>query len=238
MDTKTHYKGTDKNMQCRGFQYEVGKKYKAEGKIKLCGNGFHAFENPLDVWEFYPPGNNRFFEVEQGGEFDDDGMKTVSSEIKLKAEIYLVGLIKAGVHFILSKAKKNMATGDSGHAAATEDRGHAAATGYRGHAAATGYSGHAAATGDGGHAAATGARGHAAATGDEAIACVLGIKAKAMTVKGWIILIDWRYVNDKWIIKDIYHAKVGQKIKGVKIQPNTCYWFEGGKLKAKKSNSE
>lgn len=62
------FKGMDKNMKCRGFQYEVGKTYETD-KAKACESGFHACEVPLDVLRYYPPTDgNRYFEVEQDGE--------------------------------------------------------------------------------------------------------------------------------------------------------------------------
>ena len=66
------YKGTDKNMCCRGVQYEIGKTYTAEGEIKLCKNGFHACLNPIDIISYYPIVNeNRYFEVELDGVSDE-----------------------------------------------------------------------------------------------------------------------------------------------------------------------
>lgn len=47
------YKAMDKNMQCRGKQYEVGKTYH-EDKADCCNAGMHACENPLDVLRHYP----------------------------------------------------------------------------------------------------------------------------------------------------------------------------------------
>ena len=93
------YKGFDKNLQCRGFQYAVGKEYETD-KAEICRSGFHACEAPLNVWDFYPPiNNNRFCEVEQDGDVKNDGagVKSVSTKIKIGAEIGIPELIKAHV---------------------------------------------------------------------------------------------------------------------------------------------
>lgn len=63
----TSYKGFDKNMQCRGFQYEVGKEYEMDGEIKCCERGFHACESPMEVWDYYDMLTSRFAKVEQSG---------------------------------------------------------------------------------------------------------------------------------------------------------------------------
>ena len=94
------YKGFNKDLTCRGFQYEVGKEY-TEEEVSICNKGFHACENPFDVLNFYGDVlNNRFCEVEQSGQIKKDNNKQVSSKIKVVAEIGFVGLFKAGVEWI------------------------------------------------------------------------------------------------------------------------------------------
>lgn len=60
------YKGTDKDMKCRDFQYELGMQYEMpEGqKIKECESGFHLCLYLTDVFNYYNVGcGNRFFKV-------------------------------------------------------------------------------------------------------------------------------------------------------------------------------
>lgn len=99
------YKGfKKKDMTCNGFQYEEGKEYQAEGKIKLCKNGFHACEDPLDCFRYYPPATSVFHEVEQDGEIynnrNGDDSKTVSSQIKIGANIGITEIIKAHCDYV------------------------------------------------------------------------------------------------------------------------------------------
>ena len=109
------YKGTDKNMQCRGKQYVLGKKEVDDGAIR-CGNkGYHSCEAPFDVLRHYPNINgNRFFEAEAGGTIDkaeNDDTKLASSELTLKSEINFAGLVKAQIEYTRKKAKEGTACG-------------------------------------------------------------------------------------------------------------------------------
>lgn len=98
------YKGFDKDLKCRGFQYEIGKEYSGQ-KPKACEVGFHACEMPLDVLGYYPPSSSRYCVVEQSGDIDRDGgdSKIASEKIKINAEIGIPGLVKAQIEWVKSK---------------------------------------------------------------------------------------------------------------------------------------
>ena len=106
------YKGFDKNLKCRGFQYEIGKEYEEKEAI-ACKKGFHACENPLEVFNYYPPCNgSRYCEVEQSGEFSKLGndSKVASTKIRIGDELGLKGIIQAGISFVLDKTEWNDGT--------------------------------------------------------------------------------------------------------------------------------
>lgn len=97
------YKAFNKNMQCRGFQYEVGKEYNIDGNIECCRHGFHACKSPMETWNYYDMLNSRFAEVEQSGKIDTiEGIKICSSHIKIKKEIDLADFINIGIDWVKS----------------------------------------------------------------------------------------------------------------------------------------
>ena len=177
------YKGFDKDLKCRGFQYEVGKEYE-EANAALCKKGFHACENPLDTFRHYRPTDSRYCEVDvdDNGERNSTDSKVCGKHIKISAEIGLKGVINAGVRFVFDKcesATEENASGWSGNAAASGESGNAAASGNLGNAAASGESGNAAASGESGNAAASGERGNAAASGESGNAAASGWSGNA-----------------------------------------------------------
>ena len=178
------YKGFDKDLKCRDLQYEVGKEYDHEGKVKACNSGFHFCENPLDVFNYYPPADSRYAEVIGDGILDTDGQdsKVSSSKISISAEIKLPGLIKAGVKFILDRVNW--------------DDNKQTNTGYK-----------SAATNTGNYSAAT-------VEGKESVAVAIGYESKAKGALGcWIVVAEWE-CDDEYHIKDVQCAKVdGEKIK-------------------------
>ena len=114
------YKGFDKDLKCRGLQYEVGKEYELPGgkTVSVCSKGFHACESPLEVLDYYFMDGyanlSRFCEVEQSGEFSKevDSTKVASSKIKIKKEITFADLINSGVEWLKEKTSNDRG-GDS-----------------------------------------------------------------------------------------------------------------------------
>ena len=168
------YKGFDKNMQCRGFQYEVGKEYEMDGNIKCCERGFHACESPMEVWDYYDMLDSRFAEVEQSGQIDrkDDGKSTkvCSSRIKIKAELKLADIIYIGVKWLKditssSKIKPNCLNDNGGDYAQIGSSGGFAQIGSSGGYAQIGSSGDYARIGSSGYSAWIGSSGGSARIG-------------------------------------------------------------------------
>ena len=167
------YKGFDKNMQCRGFQYEVGKEYNMDGEIKCCNRGFHACKSPLKVWDYYDMLNSRFAEVEQSGNIDEEekSTKVCSSHIKIKAELKLADIINIGVEWLKditspSKVKTDGALNDNGdRKKQIGSSGYYAQIGSSGDSARIGSSGYYAQIGSSGDSAQIGSSGDSARIG-------------------------------------------------------------------------
>ena len=221
------YKGFNKDMTCRGFQYEEGKEYEEE-TADVCHSGFHACEHPLDCLGYYSPNESVYHEVEQSGEFDrgEDDSKVASTKIKVGVRLDVAGLVKAAIDFTMSRVKKearsdedcgassatgycgassatgdygaSSATGDYGASSATGNCGASSATGYKGASSATGYKGASSATGNCGASSATGYKGASSANDSESVAVAWGYKGKAMGVIGsHIVLAEWKYIGSK-----------------------------------------
>ena len=138
------FKGFDKDLKCRGFQYKVGKTYDLKGEVECCKRGFHFCENPLEVFYYYPPCTSRFCQVEGGGSVDksEADSKVATSHIHISEEIGLNGLIDEGVKYILNKVelnhKKDQTTREKSVASTTRDQSAAICTGSYSSATSTG----------------------------------------------------------------------------------------------------
>ena len=173
------YKGFDKNLQCRGFQYEIGATYDNGGApVERCGPGaFHSCEHPLDILNYYPPvDGNRYGETVTGGEVAREtgsDTKIASAKITINAELSLGELGRNAVKWVAGMAKK------AGQAA----------TGDWAHASTAGYSAHASTAGDRAHASTAGDRAHASVKGANSIAAALGHASTATAVADSAIML-------------------------------------------------
>ena len=181
-----YYKGFNKDMKCRGFQYEEGKTYETDEAL-LCKSGFHACECPLDVFGYYRPTNDKgelqkFHEVELDGisEKRDDDTKVCAKKITIGAELNFFGLAKAHVEWVKTRVKT-----DSGAATENEDRSVATNTGYRSAATNTGDCSAATNTGNCSAATNTGYRSAATNTGDCSAATNTGNCSAATNTGNW-----------------------------------------------------
>ena len=158
------YKGFDKDFKCRGFQYEVGKEYEEDGAI-CCEKGFHACENPIDVWGYYDILDSRFAIVEQYDIIDKEDNKTCSSKIKIKAELKFADFVKLCVDAVVDKCKLNSKNDNGGYSARIGSSGNDAQIGSSGYSAQIGSSGNYAQIGSSGDYAQIGSSGDYAQIG-------------------------------------------------------------------------
>ena len=234
------YKGTDKDMKCRGFQFELGKEY-VEEEAKLCEKGFHGCEYPLDVFAHYGPAGSRFFVADLDGVTDERescDTKLVGTKIKLRAEIGIAGIVKAAVEYIKERAESgdnhtgscSAATNTGYRSAATNTGDCSAATNTGDCSAATNTGSCSAATNTGYCSAATntGYRSAATVDGKESIAIVTGFDSKASgTIGCWLVLTERGSWNgDTYHIKEVRAVKVDGEI----IKPGVFYKLENGEV--------
>jgi len=216
------FKGTDMNLQCRGFQFEVGKTYTHEGSVKACNSGFHACENPLDVFGYYSPGTSKFLQVEQSGEISlhVDDSKVASASISIKAELSLPDFITKAFNWVLSKcspATSDHATGYQSASSATGYQSASSATGDRSASSATGDRSASSATGDRSASSATGDRSASSVIGNNSVAMNIGIQGKSKAAENGAIVVCNH--DEHGSLCHIRASKVGEN----GIKPDTFY---------------
>ena len=197
----TSYKAFDKNMQCRGFQYEVGKEYEMDGEIKCCNRGFHACKSPMEVWSYYDMLNSRYAEVEQSGkiEKEENSTKVCSSRIKIKDELKLADIINIGVEWLKditspSKVKTDSTLSSSGYSAQIGSSGYSAKID---------------------------------STGEDSVIMCAGNNSKAKAKIGsWITLAEWEWSNEKK--RDVPACVKTEYVDGKNIKADTWYKLENG----------
>ena len=231
------YKGFDKNLRCRDFQYKIGGIYEMDGEIKVCNRGFHACESPFDVFDYYTMIDSRFCEVEQDGNIskEDRGTKICSSKIKIKAELKLADMINLGVEWLKEitspkKMKTSIKDNSSGNDAQIGSSGYGAQIGSSGYGAQIGSSGNDAQIGSSGNGAKIGSSGNGAkidSTGEDCVIMCAGINSVAKASKGsWITLSEWSYSEGKQ--RYIPICVKTEFVDGEKIKADTYYSLKGG----------
>ena len=168
------FKGFNKDLTCRGYQYEEGKEFHTE-RAECCDTGFHACEYPLDCFGYYDPAHSVYHEVELSGEMDKSGdnTKVCATDIKIGARLSIAGLVKMAIYFTMSKVNKE--------AGSDERHGFASATGNCGASSATGY------------------KGASSVSDPTGVAVAWGHEARAKGCKGaHLILSDWKYVGARY----------------------------------------
>ena len=196
------FKGFDLQMQCRGHQFEVGKTYEYDGKVKACEGGFHSCENPLDVFNYYEPGISMFCEVEASGEISrhNDDSKVASGRLHIRAQLSLPDYIGRAFAYVVSKCSP----ATSKHV-----------EGYRSASSATGYSSASSATGD---------SSASSASGIAAVALNTGRYGKARASEGGAIVLC-EHDNDGNLLH-IRSSKVGEN----GIKPDVFYTLRNGEF--------
>ena len=207
------YKGFDKDLKCRGFQYEIGKEYHMDGEIECCSRGFHLCTDPRDVFHYYTPGkNNRFCIVEGSGtsnkETKPDDSKIAVSDIKIVKELSLHEM-----HLAIHEYIKEHTTEE---ASSSGDASSASSSGYASSASTSGRCSGALAVG-------THARATAAAQG-VALAVGYGTCARG-AVGAWLVLSEAHIDDNNEIILDCVRCA---KIDGKNLLADTWYMLKNG----------
>ena len=209
----TSYKAFDKNMQCRNFQYEVGKEYEMDGEIKCCNRGFHACKSSMEVWDYYDMLNSRYAEVEQSGkiEKEENSTKVCSSRIKIKAELKLADIINIGVEWLKditspSKVKADGVLNDNG-----DRRKQIGSSGYYAKIGSSGDSDKIDSTGE-----------------DSVIMCSGNSSIAKAKVGSWITLAEWKWSDEKK--RDVPACVKTKYVDGKNIKADTWYQLKNGKF--------
>ncbi|EDU7761287.1 hypothetical protein CGE55_002314 [Salmonella enterica] len=212
------FKGFNKDLTCRDFQFAIGETFHHDGKVEACGSGFHACECPFDVFRYYPPAESRYAETISFGVTDHEergDTKIASASITIKAELTLPQFIQRGIEWIWSKIDKSLEqqimTGNRSAATNTGDQSAATNTGYQSAATNTGNWSAATNTGD---------RSAAEVSGSQSVAASLGIEGKARASEGGAIVLCYRDEDGELI--HIRASKVGEN----GIMPNTWYQLD------------
>ena len=244
------YKGFNKDMTCRGFQFEEGKEYHEDNAV-LCECGFHACENPLDCFNYYAPGKSVYHEVELDELSDkkSDDSKICGKHIKIGARLSVAKIcelhfeyvksrttstqiganntsLSGGYRSSLSGGYRSSLSGGDGSSLSGGD-GSSLSGGYRS-SLSGGYrsslSGGYGSSLSGGDGSSLSGRGSASG-GKNSIVSVRGNNVKAKGGIGSVLVIA-EECNDSYNVKE-WKAEI---VDGEKIKPDTWYKLENGEF--------
>ena len=122
----TTFKGFKQDLTCRGFQFEIGKTFEHEGKVRACSSGFHSCEYPLDCFSYYPPAGSRYAEAMAEGDISrEDGgdSKIASASITIKAELSVHQLVTRAIEWIWNRVDKSLEQTNTGYQSAASNTG-------------------------------------------------------------------------------------------------------------------
>ena len=250
------YKGFDKNMKCCNFQYEEGKTYTHPGTPKLCDEGFHACEVPLDCLKYYAPADGSIYrEVEMGGVTDEHGedSKRVGKVIEIGAKLRIRDLVRFSIDIFKKNTEGSPAvtsgdystavtSGDYSTAATSGDYSTAASSGDYSTAASSGDYSTAATSGDKSTAATSGYYSTAVTSGDYSTAATSGDYSTAVVEGKESIALAGGYKSMAkgalgcWLVlaerddEDHILGVKAIKVDGVQIKPDTFYILKDGEV--------
>lgn len=207
------YKGFNKDMTCRGFQFEEGKAYREDTAV-LCESGFHACLDPLDCLGYYDPCDSVFHEVEidNVSEQRENDTKVVAKDIKIGSRLSIKDIVKASIDFTFSNVQKENNTD-----CASGYYSRQAASGNYSRQAASGYSSRQAASGDSSRQETIGKN------------CVMMSAGNGGQARGkigsWIVLTEWKSRGNERI-----PTVVAKRIDGIEVKEDTWYTLKNGEF--------
>lgn len=198
------YKGFDKDLACRGYQYAVGQTFEHKGRVEACSSGFHSCENPWDVLSYYPlGGDNRFAVVKASGTIGRHGSdsKIASATLHIEAELKLPDFITSAIEWTMAATRVAVGVKATG---LLTDKGE-----------------------DGAQIGSSGYDARIDTSGERAVVASSGPGTTAKGALGtWISLAEFKWRNDCYECLGFATGCIGQD----GLKPNTVYRAEGGKL--------
>ena len=206
------YKGFDRDMTCRGFQFEEGKTYKEQEAV-MCEKGFHACTDPLDVFKYYSPADmSQYHEVELDDVVkteDENDSKVCGKKITIGAKLGIKGIVEAFVQIVMENMKKKSKNGDWAKIGSSGDLAQIGSSGF------------------GAQIGSSGERARIEANGKNSVVMCAGCNCIAKAAIGnWIALAEWKELNG--VLTPVCVKAV--QVDGVTIKEDTWYMLKDGEF--------